>query len=363
MLPELFRLPFIGLPIHSYGFMIMIGFLLAAYIAVRRGKKLGVDSDLLLDVGIIGLLAGMVGAKINHILQFWEEYAASHGTAGALELFNIGDGGLNWLGGIILGPIPFVFWYLRTKGREKMELWSWQNGVLLLLTLFFTLLGTRALYLYVHRQDYSWRFITGFQAGFVLYGGLIAGVAAAALYVKMRGERISRIADLSAPVMMIGIAFGRFGCFLNGCCYGHISEGFLGVRFPSGSNPYREQRNDGKIGPEATESAPVLPTQLFEMAAGLAFFFILSWYDRNKKKNEGETALLAGVLYPAWRFCIEFVRDDPRGDKILGITYSQLVSIIVFALCGAGFVLLRRRTPPLVGTPGDKAPPAQTVPS
>src|SRR5690349_22451838 len=129
MFPELFRLPFIGLPINSYGFMIMIGFLLAAYIAVRRGRRLGVDSDLLLDVGIIGLLAGMIGAKINHILQFAEEYAAKPGTPGALEIFNLADGRLNWLGGLILGPIPFVFWYLRTKGREKVELWSWQNGV------------------------------------------------------------------------------------------------------------------------------------------------------------------------------------------------------------------------------------------
>lgn len=354
MFPELFRLPFIGLPINSYGFMIMIGFLLAAYIAVRRGRKLGVDSDLLLDVGIIGLLAGMIGAKINHILQFAEEYAARPGTPGALEIFNIGDGGMNWLGGLILGPIPFVFWWLRVKGREKVELWSWQNGVLLLLTLLFALIGTRALHLYLHRGEYSWRFITGFQGGFVLYGGLIAGILAGALYIKMRGERIGRIGDLAAPVMMIGVAFGRIGCFLNGCCYGRITEGFLGVKFPNGSYPYREHRVEGKIGPEMSESAPVLPTQLFETAAALAIFFVLSWYDRNKKKNEGETALLAGVFYPVWRFCIEFVRDDPRGSNIIGLTYSQVVSLIVFAGCATGFVLLRRRTPPLAGSPGDK---------
>jgi phosphatidylglycerol---prolipoprotein diacylglyceryl transferase len=362
MFPELFRLPFIGLPIHSYGFMIMIGFLLAAYIAVRRGRRLGVDSDLLLDVGIIGLLAGMLGAKINHIIQFWEEYAAKPGAPGALEIFNISDGGLNWLGGIILGPLPFIFWYLRTKGREKIELWSWQNGVLLLLTLLFALIGTRALHLYLHSGDYSWRFITGFQAGFVLYGGLIAGVLAGALYIKMRGESIGKIADLAAPSMMIGVAFGRIGCFLNGCCYGRITEGFLGVKFPQGSYPFREHRNDGKIGPEMTESAPVYPTQLFETAATLAFFFILSWYDRNKKRNRGETALLAGVLYSAWRFFIEFVRDDPRGSLILGITYSQLVSLIVLALCGTGFVFLRRRTP-LAGPPGDTLPIPASVPA
>ena len=363
MFPELLRLPIIGLPINSYGFMIMIGFLLAAYIAVRRGRPQGVDSDLLLDVGIIGLLAGMVGAKINHILQFAEEYGAKPGVPGALEIFNLGDGRLNWLGGLLLGPIPFVFWYLRTKGREKIDLWSWQNGVLLLLTLLFALLGTRALALYQYRDQYSWRFITGFQGGFVLYGGLIGGILAAATYVKMRGERIGRIGDLAAPGMMIGIAFGRIGCFLNGCCYGRITEGFLGIKFPSGSYPFREHRNDGKIGPEATESAPVLPTQLFETFAALGLFFVLSWYDRHKKRNSGETALLAGVLYPAWRFIVEFMRDDPRGDRIIGLTYSQFVSLIVFALCGTAFYFRRRQSPPLEGTPGDRIPSTNPVPT
>lgn len=361
MFPELFRIPILNLPINSYGFMIMIGFLLAAYIAVRRGRRQGIDSDLILDVGIIGLLAGMIGAKINHIIQFGHEYAGQAGEPGALEIFNIFDGGLNWLGGLILGPIPLVFWYLRTKGREKLELWSWQNGVLLLLTVIFALLGTRALYLYQHRDDYSWRFITGFQGGFVLYGGLIAGTLAAMLYVKMRGEKISRIADLAAPGLLIGIAFGRIGCFLNGCCYGQVTNSFLGVRFPAGSNIYKDHVNAGKIGREEPQSAPVLPTQLMETAAALALFFFLSWYDRTRKKHSGETALLAGVVYPVWRFIIEIFRDDPRGDRILGMTYSQFVSVIMFAVCGAAFILLRRRDRPLEGTPGDKLPSPQPV--
>jgi phosphatidylglycerol:prolipoprotein diacylglycerol transferase len=361
MLPDLFKIPILGLPIRSYGFMIMIGFLLAAYIAVRRGRRIGVDSDLLLDVGIIGLLAGMIGAKINHLIQFPQEYVGEAGKPGALEIFNFADGRLNWLGAVLLGPIPFVFWWMRTKGREKVQLYSWQNGVLLLLTLIFALIGTRALGLYQNRDLYSWAFFTRFQAGFVLYGGLIAGILAAMVYVKMRGEKISRIADLAAPGMMIGVAFGRIGCFLNGCCYGDITQSFLGVRFPAGSGPYLEHLKENKISREEAHSAPVLPTQLMETAATLAFFFVLSWYDRTRKKHSGETALLAGMLYPAWRFIVEFMRDDPRGSLILGLTYSQFVSLLVFIVCGIAFFLLRRRPAPLQGTPGDKLPAAQPV--
>ena len=352
MYPELFKLPWIGLPINSYGFMIMVGFLLAAYIAVRRGRVLGVDSDLILDVGIIGLLAGMIGAKINHILQFPDDYG------GSLEIFNIGDGGLNWMGGLLLGPIPMAFWWWRTRGREKIELWSWRTGVLFFLTLLFALLGTRALHLYLARDEYSWKFFSRFQTGFVLYGGLVAGILAGILYIKMRGERVSRIGDLAGPAMMVGIAFGRIGCFLNGCCYGHITASVLGVKFPKTSPAYIEHRHAHKVAEDASESAPVLPTQLFETAAALCFFFFLSWYDRTKKKNEGETILLAGILYAAWRFVVEFMRDDPRGAPILGLSYSQGVSILVFMGCAAGFLVVRRRAPPLTGTPGDKLAPA-----
>jgi phosphatidylglycerol:prolipoprotein diacylglycerol transferase len=335
MYPELFRLPVVGLPINSYGFMIMVGFLLAAYIAVRRGRALGIDSDLILDVGIIGLIAGMLGAKINHMIQFPEDYRKG------LEIFNISDGGLHWLGGLILGPIPFLFWWWRAGKVRKVDLWSWQNGVLLFFTLFFALLGTRALHLYLARAQYDWSFITRFQTGFVLYGGLIAGVLAAILYVKMRGERVSRIADLGAPAMMVGIGFGRVGCFLNGCCWGRETSSFLGVRFPHGGS---------------SPDVPVLPTQLFETAAALLMFVVLTKFTP-KKRNDGEVAFLAGILYSAWRFIVEFLRNDPRGDKILGLTYSQVVSILVFAACAVGFFLLRRRAPPLAGTPGDKLAP------
>lgn len=351
MYPELFRIPGIGLPINSYGFMIMVGFLLAAYIAVRRGRPLGIDSDLILDVGIIGLIAGMLGAKINHMIQFPDDYRRG------LEIFNISDGGLHWLGGLLLGPLPYLFWRWRAKGASKVDLWSWQNGILLAFTLFFALLGTRALHLWGARAQYDWSFFTRFQTGFVLYGGLIAGTLAAMLYVKMRGERIARIADLGAPAMMIGIAFGRVGCLLNGCCYGRETSSFLGVRFPKGSMVYSEQLDAHVIDYGATSAAPVLPTQVFESVAALVMFVALSKFAA-RKRNEGEVALLAGILYPLWRFGVEFLRNDPRGGRMLGLTYSQIVSLLVLTACTVGFVLLRRRAPPLEGTPGDKAAPS-----
>jgi prolipoprotein diacylglyceryltransferase len=185
--------PFGKMPINSYGFAIMVGFLLCSWVAVRRAKPLGIKSDFILDLGIIAMIAGIIGAKINYLLQYPEEIKGS-----GKSLW--GDMGLNPLGALILGPIPFAFWFWRMKtSGQKVHLYSWQNGVLLVLTLFLALLGTRVLFLYENSGEFNWELFRRWQSGFVLYGGLIAGVSAGVLYIKMRGQSVAQIADLVAP--------------------------------------------------------------------------------------------------------------------------------------------------------------------
>jgi phosphatidylglycerol:prolipoprotein diacylglycerol transferase len=324
MFPELFRIPGLDWPINSYGFSIMVGFLLASWIAVRRGKPLGLDSDFILDVGIIGMIFGILGAKLNYLLQYSKEFTSDSG----MPLW--ADSGLNPLGVLLLGPIPFAFWFWRTKkSGEKVRLFTWQNAVLLLLTVVFAVLGARALFLYQNRADYSWKILRNWQSGFVLYGGLIAGIPAAALYIKMRGHSIAKIADLCAAPIMLALAFGRLSCFLNGCCYGKKGEGFPCVTFPPSSPAARDGQN------------PAHPTQLYEVAAAVGFFFLLSWLYRKKRKVEGEVFAFMIMLYAGWRFLIEFARADERPIWFQGLSYSQVVSLA--ALAGAGLWLFFKR--------------------
>src|ERR1041384_2147890 len=141
------------LPINSYGFCIMVGFLLASWIAVKRGRELGIPSDFILDVGIIAMIFGIVGAKINYLIQYPESV-----KDGDLKSALWGDMGLNPLGALILGPIPFAFWFYRMKqSGQKVKLGSWQTGVLLVMTLLFAFVGTRAFHLWLNKDDYSWR--------------------------------------------------------------------------------------------------------------------------------------------------------------------------------------------------------------
>ncbi len=327
--------PFKKIPINSYGFSIMVGFLLACWVAVRRGKSLGLTGDFILDVGIIGMIFGIVGAKINYLLQYPDD-ASRGGTGNPIW----GDMGLNPAGALILGPIPFAFWWWRVKKSGRpVSLYSWQNAVLLGLTLLFALAGTRALFLYQHRDEYSWKIFKNWQSGFVLYGGLIAGAAASALYVKMRGQPLGRIADLAAAPVMLAQAFGRIGCFLNGCCYGKPGEGFPCVKFPPNSPAAEDHKAAGA-------SLAVHPTQLYETAATILFFFLLSWLWKRKRKAEGEVFLVMMMLYGSWRFLIEFARGDKRPHWIGPLTYSQVVSLAALAVAGVWLALLRTRPRP-----------------
>ncbi|HEX3869545.1 MAG TPA: prolipoprotein diacylglyceryl transferase family protein, partial [Pirellulales bacterium] len=85
------------------------------------------------------------------------------------------------------------------------------------------------------------------EGGLVIYGCVLAGAAALFIFVKKHKMPGYAIADLIAPGLMIGLAFGRIGCFLNGCCFGGVCELPWAVRFPAGSPPHFRQVERGMV--------------------------------------------------------------------------------------------------------------------
>ena len=273
--------------------------------------------------------------------------------------------GYFWLEIALLVILPLGFWFWRNKEAAQVKLFSWQNGVLILTTLLFALIGSRTLFLYQHKGDYEWRLLTSWQSGFVLYGGLIAGVLTGAIYTKMRGGSILQIGDIAAPSMMLGLLFGRLGCLLNGCCWGKPTELPWAIRFPQNSEAareiMREQIDSGKyaIDMNAPNHLPIHPTQIYESLAALVIFFGLSWYWKNKKKHAGEVLLLLGVAYPLWRFLVEFIRDQialPNVGRKWVNTWAPYLSLGIGILCAVGFFLLRTRPAPLPAMASDAKP-------
>lgn len=85
------------------------------------------------------------------------------------------------------------------------------------------------------------------QGGLVIYGGFIGAMLGFTVFVRKHGLPLLAMADLIAPSMMVGLAFGRIGCLLNGCCYGGQTDWPWHVTFPHDSPPYMDQASRGEL--------------------------------------------------------------------------------------------------------------------
>jgi phosphatidylglycerol:prolipoprotein diacylglycerol transferase len=79
------------------------------------------------------------------------------------------------------------------------------------------------------------------EGGLVVYGSLLGALVAFVGVAYLRRLRMLRLADIIAPSMLIGLAIGRIGCLLNGCCFGGICETApVAIQFPQYSSPQQE---------------------------------------------------------------------------------------------------------------------------
>ena len=176
------------------------------------------------------------------------------------------------------------------------------------------------------------------RGGMVWYGGFLGGLIAVSWEVKRSGLRWAQMADLIAPVLAIGYAVGRMGCFFVGDDYGRPTDGWFGVKFPQGAPPTRVSVMENHFGIEIDpyfverfgEVIPVHPTQLYEVAMSLMIFGFL-WRIRKHNYAEGWIWWIWFVLAGAERFLVEFVRL--KDDRFLGIfTVAQLISLFLIVI-------------------------------
>ena len=85
------------------------------------------------------------------------------------------------------------------------------------------------------------------QGGLVVYGSLLGGTLALALFVYRYRLPLGPMADLVAPCVLLGMSLGRIGCLLNGCCYGGPCSLPWAVTFPWGSPPHVHQVQHGEV--------------------------------------------------------------------------------------------------------------------
>jgi len=143
-----------------------------------------------------------------------------------------------------------------------------------LLALVGGIVGSRAAYIIQHWQDFAHApdklaaMLNITSGGLIYYGGVVLAIALVLAYLLAKRLPVRRFLDILAVSMMVGLAFGRAGCLLNGCCYGSPCrhDWAIGMRFPMFSRPLFKLGEAG--GPFSAGAEGPSPVYAAQMAAG-----------------------------------------------------------------------------------------------
>ncbi|MGZ6070844.1 MAG: prolipoprotein diacylglyceryl transferase [Myxococcaceae bacterium] len=235
------------------------------------------------------------------------------------------------------------------------------------------------------------RLLGALGGGFVFYGGFIGATSAVWWFCRDRKIPFLRLGDVIVPTVALGQAFGRLGCFAAGCCWGKPASLHLpwAVRFPgaehaldifgqhtSGAIAWASQSQElqrwviestGQVFDHPVPGAirigdwvaqhgttvPIHPTQLYESLAQLLLFVALM-IARRYRRFHGQILALYLIGYSIIRTTVELYRGDfERGtlhklvdqiplDAWWNISTSQLISLVMFVF---GVALLVRGAP------------------
>ena len=221
--------------------------------------------------------------------------------------------------------VVVVIWLaLRQAKFEKIDkklmwllfIWTFCSGILFS-RLFITLFWYKGTFIN------SILFFFNFsRSGLSSYGavfGIILGAYIFNLRQRCKNIKISiwKMLDVASIGMMLGLAIGRIGCFLAGCCYG--KEIVMNIPWAI-----------------MYKGALRHPTQVYDMLNGLFVFFVV-WKLKNRKHFEGQLFLTNIILYSFFRIIVEIFRVGP---KIGMISYNQIFYGLLLVV--GGFIYYRK---------------------
>ncbi len=276
-----------GVGLDSYFAMVAIGFIIGTYLIRRWATAKKIDPGLMTDFVIWMAVFGLLGSKILHVIadgHFWDYVHAC--TDPSLVDWPIDKAECNRLDGI---------WNAERSvcNPSKSNCWAWID-------------------------------IT--SGGFTFYGGFIGAALFSIYFIRKYNLPGGKIVDMSGWILMMGVAWGRIGCMLAGCCFGARTDSILGVVFPPGSPAARFHHQTGLISTYRMSSLPVHMTQAYESLAALAIAAAAYLLVRPRKRFDGQVFCFAAGAYAVFRFMVEFIRNDERGG-LFGITTSQIIAV------------------------------------
>ena len=249
-------------------------------------------------------------------------------------ILEYGPFALHWYGVFIVGgavvAAGFATRYAKRTGENPDHVWN-----LLAWSLVAGIIGARLYHVFSNPADgYGWpyyrehpldiiNFWNGGFRGLGIYGGLVGGIAAVALYCWRNRLQPLRYLDFIAPNVLIAQAIGRLGNFANQELYGPATTlpwaFHINPHYPCQLPPDLPQTIQLCGTPTLTDetlawyaSHGYHPTFFYEAGWNLLMFLLLTWliWQYGHRLRTGDGALLYLIAYPLGRFWVELFRPD-----------------------------------------------------
>jgi phosphatidylglycerol:prolipoprotein diacylglycerol transferase len=296
-------------PVSSYMLLIAVGFIFATAMGAVWVKRVGQNPDVVVDLGLTSVIAGLVGARLLHVLAdgyFWDYVHLCTDPAR-----------VSW-------PVPERECVGRLEG-----VWDAAAGV-------------------CHpAQADCWAWAQIWGGGLTFYGGFIAATVAAWRLFRRDRFPLWKGLDMGGMMVPIGLGLGRLGCLLVGCCFGRSCQLPWSLSFPSHSPASEWQFREHLLDSAYDVSLAVHPTQIYEAGAALAIAAFGILYVQGRKRYDGQVFAVFLTLYALSRIGIEFFRSDDRGEFLM-VSTSQWIGVLMLIGAAAVHFGRGRRRPRLV---------------
>ncbi len=251
-------------------------------------------------------------------------------------IFEIGFLKVRWYGMMYVVGFLFAWWLARVRcKREDSPINAQQVDDLVFYAMLGVILGGRVGYVLFYGMaeflaDPLYPFKI-WEGGMSFHGGLLGVILAMWWFARKLNTSIWTMTDFVAPLVPLGLGFGRIGNFINSELWGRPTD------VPWGFNV------NGEV---------LHPSQLYEAALeGFVLFAILWWFSSKPRPRMAVSGMFL-LFYGVFRFFVEFYRvpDADLGYLALGwVTMGQILSapMIVFGILM--LVLAYRRAPGVDG--------------
>ncbi len=251
-----------------------------------------------------------------------------------------------------LNSVPMLAKKTQGKGRRKTVRVSpsYLVGTVVVIAVVGGLAGAKLFHILENMSDFradpaGMLFSKG---GLTFYGGLLVAGIGIAWYVRKKGVHLITFVDALIPNVLLAYGIGRIGCHLAG-------DGDWGIASNPAARPsfvpvwlWGETYPNNILGVALPETG-VYPTSLYEFGMALVLFGIL-FALRKHPFRRGWIMSMTLIFFGMERFLIEQIRVTARNDFVgFDVSQAMLISVFLIVVGLVGLVRTTRRRASALG--------------